>query len=304
VGVGDIAGSALHISNTDVGLLVTVTSLVAAVASSPSAAGDRVRRRGRSAARSCSGRSDDLERGRSDLDDLLIARSSSAVSQQRRTTRRIAHRDYFPAAERGRIYGYVSRASSRGRRRFRRHGNLAALSYRSPSSSSPPAFVSRADLQAPGAARVDAMPRLAKGSSAEEPTDGDRPTDAQRLARARGLEPDPDLVLTRILVGRAVRCDGYILRIRTNVILIIASACGYSFSQACRPSASSSSPSSTGSGRRWARSCSLSSASEESAASSSRRARHLLLRRQYLNGRVLVSAVAATLAVALFVPRS
>src|SRR5207248_2774092 len=55
-------------------------------------------------------------------------------------------------------------------------------------------------------------------------------TDAQRLARERGLEPDPDLVLSanprRMNIVAATR---YVLSIRTNIFLIAASACGYYF---------------------------------------------------------------------------
>jgi predicted MFS family arabinose efflux permease len=56
-------------------------------------------------------------------------------------------------------------------------------------------------------------------------------TDAQRLARERGLAPDPELVVDP---GRArgmnlVRATRYVLRVRTNIILIAASACGYYF---------------------------------------------------------------------------
>ena len=55
-------------------------------------------------------------------------------------------------------------------------------------------------------------------------------TDAQRLARERGLEPDPDLVLDvdprRMNIVAATR---YVLSIRTNIYLIAASALGYYF---------------------------------------------------------------------------
>ena len=55
-------------------------------------------------------------------------------------------------------------------------------------------------------------------------------TDAQRLAREKGVSPDPKRVLTgdprRVNLLAAAR---YVLRVRTNVVLIIASACGYYF---------------------------------------------------------------------------
>src|SRR5262249_7002858 len=53
-------------------------------------------------------------------------------------------------------------------------------------------------------------------------------TDAQRLAEERGLQPDPALVVgrdaQRMNIFKAVR---YVLEVRTNVILILASALGY-----------------------------------------------------------------------------
>ena len=55
-------------------------------------------------------------------------------------------------------------------------------------------------------------------------------TDVQALVHAAGIEPDPRLVLhgdvRRLNVVAATR---HVLRVRTNVILIAASACGYYF---------------------------------------------------------------------------
>ncbi|HLI01167.1 MAG TPA: MFS transporter [Acidimicrobiales bacterium] len=60
------------------------------------------------------------------------------------------------------------------------------------------------------------------------PEDRPHETDAQRVARERGIRPDEDMVLrtdaSRMGMWAAVR---YLLRIRTNLILIIASACAY-----------------------------------------------------------------------------
>ena len=57
-----------------------------------------------------------------------------------------------------------------------------------------------------------------------------RATDAQQLAQEHGIEPDPALVL-RGDVRRMglISATRYVLRVRTNVILIAASACGYYF---------------------------------------------------------------------------
>src|SRR6185503_6656559 len=55
-------------------------------------------------------------------------------------------------------------------------------------------------------------------------------TDAQHLARERGIEPDPKLLLGRDpREMNFIAATRYILSIKTNVALIIASACGYYF---------------------------------------------------------------------------
>jgi predicted MFS family arabinose efflux permease len=61
--------------------------------------------------------------------------------------------------------------------------------------------------------------------------EGDQTTDAQRLAREKGLTPDPELVVGPGEARRMnlVRATRYVLRVRTNLILIAASACGYYF---------------------------------------------------------------------------
>jgi predicted MFS family arabinose efflux permease len=76
---------------------------------------------------------------------------------------------------------------------------------------------------------VARLPEPPRG--AHEPAhDAPHTTAAQELARERGVEPDPELVLRedprRMSLLEAAR---YVLRIRTNVVLIIASACGYYF---------------------------------------------------------------------------
>jgi predicted MFS family arabinose efflux permease len=56
-------------------------------------------------------------------------------------------------------------------------------------------------------------------------------TDAQRLAQERDLTADPELVIEPREARRMglVRATQYVLRVRTNVVLILASACGYYF---------------------------------------------------------------------------
>src|SRR6185437_13183283 len=64
-----------------------------------------------------------------------------------------------------------------------------------------------------------------------EPDETTTETDAQRLARERGLDADPELVITPREARRMglVRATEYVLRVRTNILLIAASACGYYF---------------------------------------------------------------------------
>src|SRR5262249_46588463 len=145
--------------------------------------------------------------------------------------------DYFPSSERGRIYGYILAGELAGAGvGFAITGDVAALSWQAAFVLlAIPAFVlawlifklpeparGGADvLAAPGA-----KPREDDWSAAGE----DEATDAQRLARERGVLPDPALALVgdprRLNIFSATR---YVLSVRTNVVLILASACGYFF---------------------------------------------------------------------------
>ena len=57
------------------------------------------------------------------------------------------------------------------------------------------------------------------------------PTDAQLIASSRGVQPDPDKILDWDRLGsksfNLIEAARAVLSIRTNVILIVASACGY-----------------------------------------------------------------------------
>jgi predicted MFS family arabinose efflux permease len=110
-------------------------------------------------------------------------------------------------------------------------GDIAALSWRA-------AFVILALPAFALAWLVLRLPEPKRGSGGtlsprhEDAPADDAPheTDAQRLARARGVEADPNAVLRvhpeRINLIEAVR---HVLRVRTNVILIASSALGYYF---------------------------------------------------------------------------
>jgi hypothetical protein len=89
-------------------------------------------------------------------------------------------------------------------------------------------FVARLPEPRRGGAGV--LPNESQPDPPQKTDDGPHETDAQRLARERGIEADPDLVLRgdprRMNIVAATR---YVLSIRTNIFLIAASAGGYYF---------------------------------------------------------------------------
>src|SRR5579884_540421 len=216
----------LDISNTDIGLLVTATSLVGAVASVPfGALADRVRRTwllgiaivlwGLAMIWSATAGS---------FGQLLLARVFlGGVTAVAGPVIASLVGDYFPASERGRIYGFILAGELVGAGfGFSVTGDIAALSWRA-------AFVILAIPAVILAWFVLRLPEPERGAQGEGHPHGEE-TEAQRLASERSVEPDPDLVLRvdprRLGLLAATR---YILRIRTNVVLIASSACGYYF---------------------------------------------------------------------------
>jgi MFS family permease len=228
---------ALHISNTDIGLLVTVTSLVAAVTTLPfGVLADRVRRTWVLGATIVLwGAAMVWSATVSSFGELLLTRVFlGGVTAAAGPLVASLVGDYFPAYERGRIYGYILAGELAGAGvGFAVTGDIAALSWQA-------AFVILAlpafvlawlvfRLHEPARGGRDALVHPAESHRAEA-DEGPAETDAQRLARERGLEPDPELVLhedpRRMGPIEATR---YILAIRTNIVLIVASACGYYF---------------------------------------------------------------------------
>src|SRR5918912_210991 len=125
---------ALHINNTDIGLLVTVTSLVAAVASLPfGVLADRVRRTWTlGAAIVLWGGAMIWSATVPSFGDLLVARMFlGAVTAAAGPLVASLVGDYFHSAERGRIYGYVLAGELAGAGvGFAITGDVAALSWR------------------------------------------------------------------------------------------------------------------------------------------------------------------------------
>jgi MFS family permease len=251
--------SSLHIDNTDIGLLVTVSSLVAAVASLPfGVMADRWRRtRTLGVAIFTWGAAMLWSATASSFGRLLLARVVlGAVTAAAGPIVASLVGDYFEGSERGRIWSYILTGELLGAGvGFAVTGDLAALSWRAAFVLlALPAFVlAWYVLRLPEPVRGGRTPLLPDaqaasrapgpagppGSSdpthtAEEPgapnpaDDGPVHTDAQRLAAARGVVPDPDLVAGPDLADiRLIDAVRYVFRIRTNVILIVASACGY-----------------------------------------------------------------------------
>jgi len=144
--------------------------------------------------------------------------------------------DWFAASERGRIYGYVLAGELLGAGfGFAVTGDIAALSWRAAFILlALPAFVLgwlvlRLKEPARGGRGVLANPTKPL-VPADTETGEPRETDAQQLARERGIEPDPAQVtgqdMRRASLPQAAR---YVLRVRTNLLLIAATACAYYF---------------------------------------------------------------------------
>ncbi|SET89128.1 Predicted arabinose efflux permease, MFS family [Nonomuraea wenchangensis] len=133
--------------------------------------------------------------------------------------------DFFPAAERGRIYGFILSGEMIGAGFGLLAGSALAhlLSWRA-------AFWL---LALAGGAFVFVLarklPEPERGVQSRLPEAAPDDT-ARRAVRRRGIEPDPAAVLRRdpvhMSLWQAIR---YVLSIRTNVALIVASVVGYFF---------------------------------------------------------------------------
>jgi MFS family permease len=304
----------LDIGNTDVGLLVTVTSLVAAAASLPfGVLADRVTRtRMLGAAIVLWGAAMIWSATVGSFGHLLLARLFlGAVTAAAGPIVASLVGDWFASFERGRVYGYILSGELVGAAiGFAVTGGIATLSWRA-------AFVILAlpafvlawlvfRLREPArGGRTPLLPPTAK-APADEPEDvgADRTTDAQRLARVRGIEPDPELVLTddprRMGFLAATR---YVLGIKTNVALILASACGYYFLSGVQTFGVEFVTKQYGIAQALSGLVLLVvGAAGVVGVLAGGALGDALLHRGYLNGRILVSAIAATAAVVLFVP--
>jgi predicted MFS family arabinose efflux permease len=139
--------------------------------------------------------------------------------------------DYFPPAERARMYGYIlSGELVGGGLGFAVSGNLAAVtSWRVPF------FVLAAASAALAWSIRRHLPEPARGGRSRVPAGADAAPDpgqetARRVVWEHDIPPREDLVLREPADRLPLRrVAWYVLRIRTNVLLIIASAVGYFF---------------------------------------------------------------------------
>jgi MFS family permease len=240
---------ALHIGNTDIGLLVAVTSAVGAVFSLPfGVLADRSRRTWLlGGAIVVWGAAMIWGATATSFHQLLLDRIGlGAVTACTAPTVASLVGDWIPGPERGKIYGYILTGELAGAGiGFAVTGDIAALSWRA-------AFIILALPAFFLAWLVFRLPEPARGGQgvlapepgygpapgkAEPPKpeprpgeEGHGPTDAQRMAQERGIKPDPALL--RLAARRPMSLPAavrYVLRVRTNVALIISGACGYYF---------------------------------------------------------------------------
>jgi MFS family permease len=289
----------LRISNTDIGLLVAVTSVVGALASVPfGVLADRVKRtRVLGGTIVLWGAAMLWSATPATFGGLLLARAFlGVVTAAAGPFVASLVGDYFPAEERGRVYGFILGGELLGAGfGFAVTGDIAALSWRA-------AFVVLALPAFALAWFVMHLDEPARGGQrAEEVL---RETDAQQLAREHGVDADPELVLRRdprrLSLVAATR---YVLHVRTNVVLIAASACGYYFLAGIETFGVEFVKGQYRIGQAAANLLLLViGAGAVGGVLLGGFLGDRLLRRRLLSARIVVSAIAATAAVVLFVP--
>jgi MFS family permease len=306
--------SGLHITNTDIGLLVTVSSLVGAVATLPfGVLADRVTRtRVLGVTIVMWGVAMLWSATASNFTELLWTRLFlGAVTASAGPLVASLVGDWFGSWERGRIYGVILAGEYVGAGiGFAVTGNVSLLSWRA-------AFVILAlpaFLLAGAVWRLREPQRGGLGVLAHESrppppealaNGGQQETDAQRVAREHGVTPDPELVVPPREASRMglVGATRYVLRVRTNVLLILASACGYYFLAGLQTFGLEFSKEQYGINQALASSLLLvvgGGALVGVLAGGS--VSDWLLKRGRLNARILTPAFAATATVGLFIP--
>lgn len=249
--------SALHISNVQLGLLVTATALVGALATIPM--GNLVDHRNR--VRLVAGSvilwavAEAVSAASSGYTMLVVTRVAlGAVTAIAAPATASLAGDLFPAGERGRIYGFVVTGELLGAGfGVLVSGEIAALvGWR----------VALAILALPSFALCYALLRhfpepargghswIIEGAEAIPATEEDPDADGLEMAREQsaaseddaesgdlldkveeaGITPDEEIVIDEDPTGWSLRdAIRYVVRVRTNVIMIVASSLGYFF---------------------------------------------------------------------------
>ncbi|MGN6475103.1 MAG: MFS transporter [Mycobacteriales bacterium] len=312
---------ALHISNSDLGLLVGVNCVVAAIASLPfGVIADRLRRT------TVLGVSILLwgvcmvwSALVNSFEHLLFTRLAlGVVTASAGPVIASMLGDWFPSGERGKIYSYVLTGELLGGGvGFAVTGDVSTISWRlSFLILAVPAFVlahmvfrlpepvrGGAGQIEEGATEIPVAPVVAVTAVVDEVDEG-ADNVAHDVSRDKGLEPDHEQVLDiePRLMGfwQAAR---YIMSIRTNVVMIVASALGYFYLTGVQTFAAELVHQQYGINTALANALILVvGIGAVLGVLVGGRLGDALLRRRFLNSRVFIAAVSAAIAVAAFVP--
>jgi len=246
--------------------------------------------------------------------------------------------DWFPSSERGRIYGYILTGELLGAGAgFAFTGDIAALSWRlafvilaipaliltwfvvrlpEPARGGQGALVPEpgvprgATLQPkpaePGDPNAHTVPISQKAPSSGAPPGPPPQTeepDAQRLAREQGIEPNYELADRATAKMGFIGAMKYVLAVRTNLALIISSACGYYFLTGIQTFGSEFTQGEYNVNQVLANLLLLVvGVGAVGGVLVSGPVSDMLLRRGHINARINVAAIGATLTVLLFIP--
>jgi MFS family permease len=226
---------ALHVGNADVGLLVSVSAAVGAVASVPfGMLVDRMRRtRLLTATIGLWGVAMVASAMVSTFAALLVVRLVlGGVTAVAGPAVASLVGDYFSGDERGKIYGYILTGELVGGGiGFFITGDVAAISWRAAFLllAVPAFFLAWQMRQLPEPARGGGDHFGAPGD-AGGPGSGPEMTPIQRMVTEQGIAPDPRYVLHRDPRQMGILdATRFVLGVRTNRVLILSSACAYFF---------------------------------------------------------------------------
>ena len=326
---------ALRINNTDIGVLVSATSLIAAVFSLPfGILADKVRRTWLLAfALLIWGVAMLWSAMASSFGQLLLARLFlGAITAAAGPVTASLTGDWFSSAERGRIYGYILTGELLGAGAgFAFTGDIAALSWRAAFIIlALPAFLlawlvlrlpepvrgGQGALAAqPSARRAERGARQAERGARRPSADHDGPPETgerqespesaepQQLAAKMGIRADRRLVRQAIAPMSVVGTVRYIMSVRTNVALIISGACAYYFLAGIQTFGTEFVSGQYGVGQAVANLLLLVvGAGAVAGVIASGPISDALLRRGHLTSRVTVAAISASATVLLFIP--